>query len=161
MIIYYNIHNSDVLEIATGSGNIAGLLPSDNNYFGTDISEGLLRIAARRFRDNGFKNSYFYVSGADTLPFLNSAFDICICNLSLNFFDDINAFLSELRRVIKKGGTFYCSIPLPNKKPEKAKIRGTLYNIEEYRLMFLKYDFQFKALPHSNGALLYFTASRL
>ena len=40
---YSSIHNMKVLELATGSGDLAQLLPNDNNYTGIDISKGLLK----------------------------------------------------------------------------------------------------------------------
>jgi len=42
---FENIHNTDIIELATGSGTISEFLPNDNNYFGIDISNGLLKKA--------------------------------------------------------------------------------------------------------------------
>ena len=46
------IHSKEVLEIATGSGNVVKFLPSDNRYSGIDISKGLLKQACRFFSMN-------------------------------------------------------------------------------------------------------------
>ena len=44
--MYSLLHESDVLEVAAGSGNAAEVLPADNRYTGVDISSGLLIISA-------------------------------------------------------------------------------------------------------------------
>lgn len=53
---YSGVHNSDVLELAAGSGHLAEILPCDNRYKGIDISEGLLKIACKKFKNAEFKN---------------------------------------------------------------------------------------------------------
>ncbi len=64
-----HIHNASVLEIGTGSGILAEILPNDNQYVGIDISKGLLKKAKLRFRKNGFKNFALFNTSADELPF--------------------------------------------------------------------------------------------
>ena len=91
------VHNSNVLELATGSGNLAEILNNDNAYVGIDISEGLLRIALNQFKNAGFINPELYISSADKLPFTSDIFDICICNLSFNFFDDLESVIKEIK----------------------------------------------------------------
>jgi ubiquinone/menaquinone biosynthesis C-methylase UbiE len=83
------IHGKKVLELATGSGSAVNFLPNDNYYTGTDISPGLLKKALKNFQKASFKNAEFYVSRAENLPFDDNNFDVVLCILSLNFFDDI------------------------------------------------------------------------
>ncbi len=156
--IFKNIHNSNILEIATGSGNAALFLNNDNTYSGIDISPGLLQKANRRFQGYGFREIKLYNASADELPFLDTVFDYAVCNLSLNFFDDIELFIKELRRVLKDGSTFFCSVPVPERKLPDSKIRGTLYSENELVAFFKKYNFNFKSMSYRNGALLYFSA---
>jgi len=85
-----DVHKKRVLELATGSGSAVIFLPNDNLYTGSDISPGLLRKAAKNFRSAGFTNAEFYVTSASDLPFDDNLFDIVLCILSQNFFDDIN-----------------------------------------------------------------------
>ncbi|MBN2535613.1 MAG: class I SAM-dependent methyltransferase [Spirochaetales bacterium] len=83
---YSRIHNSLVLELATGSGCLSEILPSDNKYAGIDISEGLLKIANKKFSHTGFNNFALFLCNAENLPFQDNYFDVCICNLlSRNF----------------------------------------------------------------------------
>lgn len=148
-----------VVELATGSGSAADLLPADNSYAGTDISPGLLKKAVKRFREAGFKDARFYVSAADDLPFADDFFDICLCMLSLNFFNDLKAVLAEIRRVLVRGGLFYCSVPVPERKKTTSPIRGKLYSEEELKLICSNHDLKLETLPVENGSLLYFKAT--
>ncbi|NOZ46552.1 MAG: class I SAM-dependent methyltransferase, partial [Chlorobi bacterium] len=99
-----------------------------------------------------------YNTNAEILPFDENTFDFAICNLSLNFFDNIDLFLQNLRRILKTNSTCFFSVPIPERKPEKSKIRGTLYSENELNELFKKYSFDFKNKPYENGAVLYFTA---
>jgi ubiquinone/menaquinone biosynthesis C-methylase UbiE len=155
---FKDIHNYNILEIATGSGNVAYFLNNDNKYTGIDISPGLLRKAYSRFRKYGFKDVELYNASADELPFPDNVFDFAICNLSLNFFNDIELFIQELKRVLKFGSTFYCSVPIPERKLSESKIRGTLYSEDKLMLTFKNNNFSFESKQYKNGALLYFSA---
>jgi ubiquinone/menaquinone biosynthesis C-methylase UbiE len=153
-------HRKNILEIAAGSGNAVEFLPYDNNYCGTDISAGLLRIAARKFKKHKFIKSDFYISDASLVPIENNKFDICICNLSVNFFNDLKEFILETRRLLKHDGYLFCSIPLPEKKAPEVKIRGKLYSKQELKEIFTELDFRFESLDKENGALIYFRAHK-
>jgi len=153
---FSKIHNANILEIATGSGNAAFFLNKDNAYTGIDISSGLLKKAYTRFKKSGLKKFELYNAAADNLPFQNSVFDFAFCNLSLNFFGDIELFISELKRVLIVGSSFFCSVPIPERAAADTTIRGTLYSENELKLFFKKHNFNFESLPHENGALLYF-----
>lgn len=158
---FQNIHNKNILEIATGSGNAVKFLNNDNLYTGTDISAGLLRIAVKKFYQNKFRNAEFYIVDANDLPFNDKFFDLSLCNLSLNFFDSIDNFIIELKRILKPGGMFFCSVPIPEKKKPNVQIRGALYSADELKQLFGKYGFMFEKLQYENGALLYFKAQLL
>jgi len=155
---FRDIHNLNIIEIATGSGTLSEYLPNDNKYTGIDISKGLLKKAYSRFKENGFNNFELYNTDAERLPFNDNTFDFGICNLSLNFFDNIDLFLQELRRILKTNSSFFCSVPILERKPEKSKIRGTLYSEKELSEIFREYGFDFENKPYENGAVLYFTA---
>ncbi|MCE5345750.1 MAG: class I SAM-dependent methyltransferase [Bacteroidales bacterium] len=157
-VFFKDVHNKDVLEFATGSGSVVDFLPADNRYCGVDISKGLLKQALKKFQKHRFEEVELYLADACNLPFENGRFDVAICNLSFNFIENADAFIRELKRVLKTGGIFFCSVPVPERKPEKSRIHGTLYSETELKELFENQLFAFQSLPETNGAILYFTA---
>ncbi len=153
-----DFHKSNILELATGSGNLAEILPCDNIYTGIDISNGLLKKAHKRFNKAGFKEPELVLCGAEELPFKDSMFDICICNLSLNFFEDLDKVIKEVKRVLNDQGEFVCSVPLPERNQKQSVIRGTLYSEEELEKLYESNGFSFTSFEYRNGALFYFKA---
>ena len=151
-----HVHEERVLELAAGTGNAVNFLPNDNQYTGTDISPGLLRRAAKKFRNASFEDAAFYVACAEDLPFAGSVFSVCLCMLSLNFFDDIGRVLQEAGRVLVPDGLFVCSVPVPERNKRGSTIRGVLYSEEELSEIFKKHGFSFSPIPSENGAVLYF-----
>lgn len=155
---FENIHNARIIEFATGSGDAVRYLSNDNLYAGVDISAGLLRIARKRFDNYMFEGSELFVADVCDTPFADGFFDLAFCNLSLNFFEDIDCFFSEIHRTLKPGGIFFCSVPVPERKTTKAVIHGNLYTAEDLKERFERHGFSFEALPYDNGALFYFRA---
>ncbi|MBN2539740.1 MAG: class I SAM-dependent methyltransferase [Deltaproteobacteria bacterium] len=153
------VHEKRVLELATGSGSAVNFLPNDNHYTGTDISPGLLRKAVKNFRTAGFKDAEFYVTSADDLPFDDDSFDLVLCILSLNFFNDIHRFLQEVKRVAVPTALLICSVPVPERNKVHSTIRGTLYSEEEFRKICEGHGLTYETIPSENGALLYFIAT--
>jgi len=152
------IYNAKVIEIGTGSGILLKYLPNDNEYTGVDISIGLLKKAMSNLKKYGFKKFELYNTTAEILPFENNVFDIALCILSLNFIDNIELFLDELRRILKSNSLFFCAVPVPERKNKNVKIRGNLYSVDELKSIFNKYGFDFEIKSYVNGALIYFTA---
>jgi len=153
-----DVHGKKVLELASGSGSAVNFLPNDNQYVGTDISPGLLKQAMKNFQNAGFKDAKFYVTSTADLPFNDNHFDIVLCILSLNFFDDVKKAFQEIRRVSAKGATFICSVPVPERNSLQSPIRGTLYSEKELEEICQESGFSFESIPFENGALLYFRA---
>jgi ubiquinone/menaquinone biosynthesis C-methylase UbiE len=152
------VHEKRVLELATGSGSAVNFLPNDNQYTGSDISPGLLIKAAKNFRNAGFKNAEFYVTSAEDIPFDDNRFNIILCILSLNFFNNIKKVFLEIKRVAAPEAIFICSVPVPERNKVQSTIRGTLYSEEELERMCRENGFVYEAIPSENGALIYFRA---
>jgi len=152
------IQNKNIVEIATGIGDSAQYLNINNRYIGIDISPGLLKIDSKRFETIRFKEAEFYIADACDLPFEENQFDLALCNLSLNFFSNIEIFIAELKRTLTPNGVFYCSIPVKNRLKKGTKIRGNIYFEDELKSFFISNKFGFSVFGYQNGALLYFTA---
>ncbi len=157
---FKNVSDKTIIEFGTGSGDAIRFLKNNNVYAGVDISSGLLRLAKKKFDRHRFTKFELYNTDACETPFREHSFDVAICNLSLNFFDNIELFISEVKRVLNPNGVFYCSVPVPDRKKTKAKIHGNLHTLADLKTLFEKKDFSFEPFPHENGALLYFKATR-
>jgi ubiquinone/menaquinone biosynthesis C-methylase UbiE len=155
-----NSHSKQVLELATGSGSITEVLPADNIYTGTDISPRLLKIAGKKLEAKGFKDSRLYICDVGDLPFMDRLFDICICNLSFNFFPELERTVAEIHRVLKKDGIFFGSVPVPELIPPGSNVRGKLYSKTELADIFIHCGFQFTGLETVNGCLFYFRGTK-
>lgn len=152
------VRGQQVLELATGSGSAALFLDSDNRYTGADISPGLLRRAAKRFAAAGFPEPEFYVASADDLPFARDTFDLCLCILSMNFFEDVASVFRQVQYVLAPQGVLVCSVPVPERNQRQSTIRGALYSEAEWEGICQEHGFAFDSIDAENGALLYFRA---
>ena len=112
----------------------------------------------KTFRAAGFKEAEFYVASADDLPFDNDMFSICLCILSLNFFNDVEKAVQEIKRVLIPDALFICSVPVPERNRLQSTIRGALYSEEELERICQEQGFGLESFPSENGALLYFRA---
>lgn len=105
------VRGKRVLDIACGNGvGTAILAGAAASVVGADTSRDAVEIARSRF---GRPNvSYLHLSGA-ALPFTDGEFDVVVCLETLEHVAqaDQPRFLSELRRVLKDGGTLVLSTP--------------------------------------------------
>jgi ubiquinone/menaquinone biosynthesis C-methylase UbiE len=86
------------LDVACGTGlSTKALLPVADQVYGTDISEEMLRLA-------GEQDKIVYLHAqAEKLPFETGTFDLVTVCSGVHWFD-VEAFLWEAYRVLKKGG---------------------------------------------------------
>lgn len=98
---------STVLEVATGTGLVAGRISRTTgcNVVGLDLSDGMLAQAWRNLTQRGLLPSVHLVEGrAESLPFADGAFDAAVFTFLLRYVEDPLATLQELARVVKPGG---------------------------------------------------------
>lgn len=97
-------YNLSWLDVGCGTGALSEAI--FQNYIPAylcciDPSADFLEKAKRK---NSF-DADFFTGSASSLPFADNSFDIVVSGLALNFFIDTTAALSEMKRVLKKGGT--------------------------------------------------------
>ena len=96
-----------VLDLASGTGepaiSLASRVGEQGHVTATDISVGLLEIAAKRGKKRGLKNFTTQVADAHKLPFTDNSFDLATSRFGVMFFDDPIGALQELRRVMRPG----------------------------------------------------------
>ena len=100
-----------VIELGCGTGDMwkgqEDLIDSCAGLVLSDFSEGMLENAKANL---GEKPGLEYrVIDIQNIPFADESFDVVIANMMLYHVPDIARGLSEVRRVLKKGGAFYCA----------------------------------------------------
>lgn len=101
-----------VLEIGCGNAmmwrrNIS-YIPENCEITLTDISEGMLNDAKDNLKEEAEKFKFKLVD-ASNIPFKDESFNIIIANHMLFYCRDRERVFSEIKRVLKTGGFFYCS----------------------------------------------------
>lgn len=96
-----------VLDVATGRGAVAFLLDAEGgscDVVGVDVACEHLAEAARVARaDNG---PAFACANASRLPFKDGSFDLVVTRRGPHHFEDIEAAIDEIHRVLVTGGRF-------------------------------------------------------
>jgi len=73
---------------------------------GVDIGKKLIEKAKQRV-----PKGKFFIASASDLPFKNESFDIVLCTEVIEHVDNQRKVLSEIFRVLKKGGVFAITTP--------------------------------------------------
>ncbi|HVU24707.1 MAG TPA: bifunctional demethylmenaquinone methyltransferase/2-methoxy-6-polyprenyl-1,4-benzoquinol methylase UbiE [Opitutus sp.] len=102
----------DVLDLATGSGDVAfalaSRLPSSVHITGADFCQPMLDEAERKRADLGpFPNLLFRPADALALPFADHSFDAITIAFGLRNLADRPRALGEMRRVLRRGGHLF------------------------------------------------------
>ena len=95
------------LDIATGAGHTAAAFaPHVARVIASDLTEEMLREAAKLAAAKGFANMETARADAEALPFADGRFDLVTCRIAAHHFPDVPTFAAEVQRVLKGGGTF-------------------------------------------------------
>ena len=98
-----------ILDIATGTGDLAIMLASLNPYksIGLDISEGMLNVGKEKIANAHLTSLIdLLVADSENMPFKDNAFDAITVSFGVRNFENLDKGLQEIKRVLKPGGTF-------------------------------------------------------
>ena len=117
-----NLEEHDVvLDVATGTGEpglTAATKVKKGKVIGTDVAEGMIKLAQLNAKSRGILNYQAKVSAASSLPFPNNTFSVVLCRFGVMYFADPQADMQELVRVLKSGGRIALSAwAEPEKNP--------------------------------------------
>ena len=109
-----------VLDIATGTGDLPIMMADKieaKKIIGLDISEGMLEVGKQKIKaQNLDKRIEMIVGDSENLPFEDETFDVVTVSFGVRNFENLEKGLSEIKRVLKKGGKL---IVLETSVPEK------------------------------------------
>lgn len=99
-----------LLDIGCGGGMISETLPyyyPKAEIYGCDVSKTAIAYAKKL----GSGNVKYSLIHDKRFPYKGNFFDVCICLDVLEHVPDVDYFLMEVRRVLKKNGKFFLIVP--------------------------------------------------
>jgi SAM-dependent methyltransferase len=107
-------HDKTILDVPCGTGYGRAVLTNAREYIGVDIDAESVQFA----RDN-YKGAEWRVGAMENLPVPDNSIDMVTSFEGIEHIEDPRAFVNEMYRVLKNGGTFIVSTP------QKGAARGT------------------------------------
>ena len=102
--------NTKLIDVASGTGDIAKLYLNKINYKGlvccVDANKSMLDLNKRKFKVND--NIKWFCNSAEKLPFKSNHFDYYTISFGIRNVSNLNNTLKEAYRVLKPGGRFLC-----------------------------------------------------
>ena len=132
--IVKNIPNSQILDVATGTGDLAIALSKieGTNIIGVDISNKMLDVGRVKVTKKKLDGKVDLRNGDSlNLPFEDNQFDAVTVAFGVRNFENIGKGLSEISRVLKENGKL---IVLEFSNPKKFPIKQ-LFNFYSRKLM--------------------------
>lgn len=101
--------NLDVLDIACGEGYGSSTLAAGaRKVVGVDIDSATVARASTRY---GSPSCSFRVGDIEAIPYEDHAFDVVVCFETLEHVANHQRVMTEIRRVLRRGGLLICSTP--------------------------------------------------
>lgn len=122
-----DIHPKHILDIATGTGDLAleALTLNPEKITGVDVSEGMLALGREKIKKRNLENKIELLLGdSENLPFESNTFDAITVAFGVRNFENLEKGLSDMYRVLKPGGRV---VVLEFSKPKKFPVKQ-LYN---------------------------------
>ena len=93
-----------ILDVCTGTGDVAIEVSGKNNVIASDFCQEMLQVCIKKLNKQGIRNVYCIQNDAENLSFKDESFNGVIVAFGIRNVADIKKALSEMRRVVKKGG---------------------------------------------------------
>ena len=126
-----------ILDVATGTGDLAfsafkRLQPK--KIIGLDISKGMLEVGRVKIKRKNLEGSLEFIHGdSENIPFEDNYFDAVMVSFGVRNFEDLNAGLKEIYRVLKPTGQL---LVLEFSKPKKFPVKQSYYLYSNFILPF-------------------------
>ncbi len=143
-----------MLDVATGTADLAILAARKSNaeVVGVDISEKMLEIGRQKIEKSHLQDRIqLQLGDAEKLPFGDESFDAAMVAFGVRNFEDLQAGLKEICRVLKPGASFFV---LEFSKPRQ-------FPVKQFYAFYSKYFLPFagRLISKDNGAYTYLPES--
>lgn len=146
--------NPEIIDVATGTGDfaIAASVLNPAGITGIDISEKMIEIARQKVEKKELSGKiHFMICDSENMSFGDNSFDVATVAFGVRNFSDPVKGLSEMNRVIRKGGI---AVVLEFSKPDISPFKQ-LYNFYFRNLL----PFIGKLVSKNGGAYSYLNES--
>lgn len=97
-----------ILDYGCGRGTAAGIFnEAGHEVVGVDIAENLIAFARQSVPEARFE----LIESECSLPFPDASFDVCFSSEVIEHLFDVKGFVSEVNRVLRKGGQLLLTTP--------------------------------------------------
>ena len=121
---------STILDVATGTGDfaVAALKSGAQKVTGIDISREMIAVGKEKIRKMGLEDRITLMTGdSEAIQFPDHSFDVATVAFGVRNFENLSRGLSELHRVIRKGGTL-CVLEFSNPRQPVVKFGYRIYS---------------------------------
>ena len=121
-----------ILDVATGTGDFAfeAMKLNPEKVIGVDISAGMLEVGRKKIEKRHLTEKMEFLLGdSENREFEDGKFDAITVSFGVRNFQDLKKGLSELFRVLKKGGKL---IVLEFSKPKKFPVKQAYFTYFKY-----------------------------
>ncbi len=143
-----------ILDVATGTGDFAfeTLKLNPEKVTGLDISEGMLKVGREKIARRKQEARMVFIHGdSEAMPFAHNSFDAITVAFGVRNFQNLEAGLTEMRRVLKPGGM---AVVLEFSKPKAFPMKQLYFTYFKYIMPVLG-----KAISKDASAYSYLPAS--
>ena len=106
-IISQSVKNPEILDVATGTGDlaIAAIKLNPEKITGIDISQKMLEIGREKIMKKGLSGKIELISGdSENIAFPDNSYDLAMVAFGVRNFSDPVKGLTEMNRVLRHGG---------------------------------------------------------
>lgn len=101
------VNPKHILDVATGTGDlaIAAAKIKPESIIGIDIAEQMLEVGRKKIKEQNLSQLISLQLGdSEDLPFEDNSFDAITCAYGVRNFENLNAGLKDMNRVMRTGG---------------------------------------------------------
>jgi ubiquinone biosynthesis O-methyltransferase len=127
------VKDKRILDVGCGDGVLAYFL----SRTGASVSgiDGSVEAVSYAKEKNQNREIDFQVASAYDLPFADNHFDLVVSSEVIEHIDDVAAYLQEIKRVLKPGGSIIISTPVRYTEKPLDQMHVTEWFPEEYQAM--------------------------